>query len=170
MPLKNKEENNTQEKSKEKSVGRLSNYKLMIFLVIAVLIGGGVMIGILSYTGVFNQDGSAAEGGSKSKSVSTETLNLGSMVINLADPGGNRYVKINTVMEYPKDKKLYEEVKEKEHQISEAVLLTFRSKTVAEIQPLHRLDAVKEELLNSVNGRLEHGKIQQVYFTEFIIH
>lgn len=170
MPLKTKSEHNNQEKSKEKSAGGFPNVRLIMLLIIATLVGGGVMMGVLSYIGVINQDSSDAEGGSKYKIVSTEKLSLGSMVINLADPGGNRYVKINPVFEYHKDKKLYEEIKEKEHQITEAVLLTLRSKTVADIQPLHRLDVVKEELLKNVNDRLEHGTIGQVYFTEFIIH
>lgn len=172
MPLKKKKDNAATDSTAQKAPaqGGVSAPKMVLFMVIAVLLGGGIMMGVLSITGILNQDGAAADEGNKSKPVLTETLNMGSMVVNLADPGGNRYVKVNTVLEFPKEKKLQEELKEKEHQITESVLLTFRNKTAADIQPLSKLDLVKQELMKNVNARLEHGQVIQVYFTEFIIH
>jgi flagellar FliL protein len=171
MPFKKKNNSPAAQSTVEKAPARggVSAPKMILFMVVAVLLGGGLMMGALTMTGLIGGNRAEAEEGN-SKPVATEILKIDSMVVNLADPGGNRYVKVNTVLEFPKNKKLQEEIKEKEHQITESVLLTFRSKTAAEIQPLSKLDLVKQELMKNVNARLEHGQVKEVYFTEFIIH
>jgi len=168
MPLFKKKNNKT-EKSTDQAQKSITAPKLIVFMMVAVLLGGGIMLGFLNFTGYLDRDDSE-EVEDKSKHVVKETLDLGSMVINLADPGGSRYVKVRAIFEYPKEKKMNEEVKKKEHQITESVLITFRSKTMAEIQPLSKLETVKGELLKNANAHLETGQFEDVYFIEFIIH
>ncbi len=98
-----------------------------------------------------------------------ETVELGERVVNLADPGGQRYLRVRLVLEYKKNEKLTNELKEKNAQIMDAMLRTLRSKSVEDIRPLDREDKVKVEIMNTINSKLKNGKIERIYFTDFLI-
>lgn len=98
-----------------------------------------------------------------------ETVELGERVVNLADAGGQRYLRVRMVLEYKKNEKLTNELKEKNAQIMDAVLRTLRGKSVEDIRPLDREDKVKVEIMNTINSKLKNGKIERIYFTDFLI-
>lgn len=98
-----------------------------------------------------------------------ETLELGERVVNLNDPGATRYLRVRIVLEFKKDEKLATEVKEKNAQVMDGILRVLRSKSVEEIRPLNKEEKVKAEIISAINSRLKTGKIEKVYFTDFLI-
>lgn len=146
----------------------------MLVNLFTFLVGSAVVLGFLFYFNVIPPGSGAnpslpkkAEVTKKSKTAEeTATLDLGSMVINLA--GSGNYLKIHVVLEYPDTKELREEVEKKEPQITEAVLLTLRSKSIEDLRDGSDLTKLKNELLTAVNASLKSGKINRIYFTEFL--
>lgn len=98
-----------------------------------------------------------------------ENLEFGERVVNLSDIGGGRYLRVRIVLEYKKNEKLSAEIKEKNAQIMDGVLRILRSKNVDEVRPLDKEEKLKGELLNAINGKLKNGKIERIYFTDFLI-
>ncbi|MCL6611808.1 MAG: flagellar basal body-associated FliL family protein [Peptococcaceae bacterium] len=98
-----------------------------------------------------------------------ETLELGERVVNLADDGGGRYLRVRMVLEHKKDEKLSAELKEKNAQIMDKTVRILRSKSVGEVQPVDKEEKLKTEIMNAINAGLKNGKIEKVYFTDFLI-
>lgn len=98
-----------------------------------------------------------------------ETLEMGERVVNLNDPSAARYLRVRIVLEFKKDEKLAAEVKEKNAQVMEAILKVLRSKSVEDIKPLNKEEKVKSEIISAINANLKTGKIEKVYFTDFLI-
>lgn len=98
-----------------------------------------------------------------------EKLDLGERVINLADPGGGRYLRVKMVLEYQQNEKLAEELKEQNPGIMEKILHILRSKTVDDVRPVEKEEKVKAEIIQAINKDLKKGKIERIYFTDFLI-
>lgn len=98
-----------------------------------------------------------------------ETVELGERVVNLADEGGGRYLRVRMVLEHKKDEKLSGELKEKNAKIMDKTVRILRSKSVGEVQPVDKEEKLKTEIMNAINAELKNGKIEKVYFTDFLI-
>lgn len=98
-----------------------------------------------------------------------KTMNFGSIVVNLADPPGNRYFRITLTLEYADSGGLEAEIKEKEHRIRDGLVFLLRQKTSVELRNPEAPEKIREEILHGFNAHLESGRIKDVYFTEFII-
>lgn len=155
---------NAKNNSEEKKKGR---GRFLLVVVLAVLLGGGLTFGVLRFTGVL---GKGAEAQAKQAKHATEVLDLGSKVINLTGDGGTgHYLRVQVVLEYKKDKKLAEEIKARQPQITEAVLTILRSKKVEEVLPVQNQEALKKQILEQINKIVGEGKVEQVYFTDFLV-
>lgn len=155
---------NTEKQQKQPGFLRLVLAGLLVFL-----LGGGIVIGYITLVGIPGGDKDQKESNEKKEEQPTATMDLGTIIVNLADPGGTRYLKVDVVLEYPENEKLAAEMEEKKHEITDLVITTLRSKTVGEIQPLDKVTPLKNEIINAVNKRLTSGKILRLFFTEFII-
>lgn len=108
----------------------------------------------------------------KAKTVKTteqEVLDMGEIVVNLGSNGGSHYLRVKIVIEYPKDKKLAEELKKKKHIISDTVITTLRSKTYAEVISANSAQGLKNDLIREINNNLVSGDITGMYFTDFLV-
>lgn len=159
MVLKEDKENGKQEKKK---FGAMK----IIIAAIGALIVGGLIMGVFIYS--FGIPGLAPKA-KEPKKVEVENLDLGERVVNLSDSGGSRYLRVRMVLEFKKDEKLAAELKEKNAAIMEGIIHVFRSKNVDQIRPLDKEEMVKTEILESINKSLENGKIERIYFTDFLI-
>jgi flagellar protein FliL len=112
-------------------------------------------------------------------------VDLGTKVVNLADPGGYRYLKVGLVVEIlPEDpafkalqgearaaeeEKLSAEITDRRAIIDDAMIGMLSDSTFSEIFTLAGKDALKQELRDRINERLGSELVTQIYFTEFII-
>lgn len=131
----------------------------------AVVAGGLVMGAIIYFVGI---PGVVPKMKAPSP-IEYETAELGERVVNLADSGSVRYLRVRIVLEFKKNEKLAAELKEKNAQVMDSVLHTLRSKSVDDIRPLEKEEKVKAEILNAINSKLKSGKIEKIYFTDFLI-
>ncbi len=168
MAARKKEKETVEKENTEQQSGRKKKPFILVFLMVAaaaVAAGGLVMGAIIYFIGI---------PGVMPKMKATpppvyETLELGERVVNLTDPGNIRYLRVRIVLEYKKNEKLTAELKEKNAQVMDAVLKSLRSKSVDDIRPLEKEEKVKVEILNSINARLTSGKVERIYFTDFLI-
>lgn len=94
-------------------------------------------------------------------------LPLESMVVNLADAGRPRYLRVTITLEYT-DPKVQKEMERLGHRVRDSIIQVLRSKQVADLAP-DKTDQVRRELLSAVNGLLGGDKVTGLYFQEFII-
>jgi len=110
---------------------------------------------------------------------------LGSQIVNLAEPGGRRYLQIGIVLEYlpqnPDLEKLTGEARAKAEEeeaarieavrplIVDAVISLLTSRTYAEVFTVEGKEALKQDMLSQINGAVGEELFVGVYFTEFLV-
>lgn len=139
---------------------------VMVVVVLVLLVGAGVG------TALFIKQKSTAE--EKKRSAAQVTAAIGpvwsmeSIIVNLADGGGERYLKVAMQFEVatPEATKELDLVKPK---IQDMVIDLLSSKTYADLADNAGKQRLREEIILRVNSIFAQGKVTKVYFTEFII-
>lgn len=159
-----KDTSDGQEKSGNKA--KPTKKKTMLVILISLVVLAGSSAGAYFY---FNKPAGEAAQAKTAKTVELETLDMGDMVVNLAGNGGGHYLRVKITLEYPKDKKLPDELKKKKPQVSDVLITTLRSKTLAEISSVGSIQGLKQDLLKEINSQLESGEVTGIYFTDFLV-
>ena len=97
------------------------------------------------------------------------TASLPVFTVNLADPLGQRFIKINLDVEVA-DAKVTDEIAQQNARIRDAVILLLSSKSYADIATTESKLMLKSELTDRLNNILGPGKIHQVFITDMVIH
>ncbi len=166
------EEEKVNQEQEEKGGGKKKLILLLLVILIAAA-GGGA-----AYKFLVLDKKKAAE--SKEKQAeriieeikATENVgvmfDLGTFVVNLADPDIERYLKVSIVLEL-KDQKVQQEAQKRLPQIKDAITTLLLTKRSSEIRTPEGIEFLKEEIAKRVNAILPLGGVKNVYFTEFII-
>jgi flagellar FliL protein len=153
----------TEGDSKSKNKGGVM--KIVVIALGSVLLGVVAMGALAYFIGIPGISSKSKE----AKPPVMEKLDLGERVINLADGDGSRFLRVKMVLEYPQNEKIKHELEEEEPLIMESILHILRTKTVDDIRPVEKEDKVKAEIVNVINKELKSGKIERIYFTDFLI-
>jgi flagellar FliL protein len=160
---------NEQEQPKKKS-----KFKLILISLIVVFL---VVAGFLAYLFLFSnnaaiqtetalptdaQTAPAAKGSSIGPLYSFDTF-----IVNLADPGGIRYLKVSMQAEVDSNK-VIDEIEKRNPQVRDLILTVLSSKTYAEVSTPQGKIALKQEIIRRLNLILTTGTVRNVFFTEFI--
>lgn len=153
-----------------------SPLKLIIILVVALaVLGGG---GFFAYTKFFKahppaeaaEEGHEKQGAATAKAQSEKPViyDWEPLMVNLADPGGKRYLKLNMKVELTNEKAL-EELKTRSFQLKDAMLMLLSGKEFDDISTSSGKQALKQETIAQVNKILKQGQVKEIYFTDFIV-
>ena len=93
---------------------------------------------------------------------------LETFIVNLADKGGNRYLRITMDLELG-NPELKSEIKKRLPQVRDSILMILPSKRFADISPVAGKIALRDEILATLNGFLIQGEISNIYFKEFVV-
>jgi flagellar FliL protein len=93
---------------------------------------------------------------------------LKTFIVNLADKGGNRYLRITMDLELG-NPDLESEIKKRLPQVRDSILMILPSKRFADISPMAGKIALRDEILETLNGFLTQGEISNIYFKEFVV-
>jgi flagellar protein FliL len=99
-------------------------------------------------------------------------VSMDTFIVNLADPGGNRYLRVTMDLELAgktAGKTAGDELAKRMPQIRDAILMILSTKRYADISTPEGKIALREEILNAVNGLLASSQISRIYFKEFVI-
>jgi flagellar FliL protein len=176
------EETEQQEEKKEKKSNLLLIIIAGVFLLILVV--GGLLAFVLS--GGSNEEQEMMQNGSTTvgagggetqsfaQSRRKSSINVGPMfemetfIVNLKSENGRRYLKIRVNLEL-EDLDLQEEVTQKIPVIRDIVIRIASSRTLEEISTEQGKDKLKDQIVSEINGNLKDGKINNIFFTDFVI-
>lgn len=96
------------------------------------------------------------------------TLELGEFLVNLADEGKPRYLKLKIFVGYNVNEEFAKELEVKKPIIRDTFNNVLRTKKTTDIIPSGE-EALKKELLAKVNELLKSGKVTNVYFSEILV-
>lgn len=93
---------------------------------------------------------------------------LDSFVVNLAEAGGNRYLRVTMELELT-DEVLHTELDQRLPQVRNAMLMILPSKKAEDINTVDGKLALRDQLINEINSFMTTGEVTNIYFTEFVI-
>ena len=89
-------------------------------------------------------------------------------LVNLMDPGQLRYLKITLHVESNQEKP-NEEYEKRLPQLRDAILIILSSKNYKDIMDSEGKTSLREEIKTRMNQLLVGLKVQNIYFTEFVV-
>lgn len=92
---------------------------------------------------------------------------LETFVINLAGSKGRRVAKVNIELEVSKSD-VQKEIDQRQAQVRDIIIMILSSKTYEYVSTKEGKNQLREEIKDTVNAFLSKGRIESVYFTEFI--
>jgi flagellar FliL protein len=159
----------------------MSNKVLLILvglvLVLVLVMGGGMFmiwtkLPSASPKAVVPEPEAGAEAGAIPDKTKPEDIgavvSVETFIVNLADPGGARYLRVTMDLELA-GKAGGDEIIKRMPQIRDAILMILSTKRYADISTTEGKTALREEILNAVNGLLASVQISRIYFKEFVI-
>ena len=153
-------------KTEDSAKGGMNKKMLLLVLLALLVVGGGG-------AGVFFMSGGDSDGKGKSPDAyaaaeSKAIIDLEPFVVNLADPDQLRYLKVAIKLQLDRPQE-ETDFTIKLPAIRDALLVLLTSKESRSLRTVDGKMLVRHEIGGRVNAIMKKGKIQQVYFTEFII-
>lgn len=154
----------------------MSNKVLLIIigvvLVLVIGMGGGLFLVWNKLSALDAQLASEPKPETADGKAKPETLgpifSLDTFIVNLADAGGNRYLRVTMDLEID-GKPAEEELAKRLPQVRDAILMIIPTKRFADISTGEGKTALREEMIGVLNKVLVSGKILRIYFKEFVI-
>jgi flagellar FliL protein len=143
----------------------------VLFLLVVGLGGGMFMIwNKLAAVSAKAESPEADKGDEKGKAEQAgKVVSLETFIVNLADPGGNRYLRVTMDLEIGAGKPAEDEMAKRTPQLRDAILMILSTKRYADISTTEGKTAMREELTAAINGLLTSAKASRIYFKEFVI-
>jgi len=95
-------------------------------------------------------------------------FSLDTFIVNLADKGGNRYLRVTMDLELG-NPELETEVTKRLPQVRDSILMILPTKRFEDISTVQGKTALRDEMLATLNEYLAQGKITNIYFKEFVV-
>jgi flagellar protein FliL len=123
------------------------------------------------------------------------TLDTGTKIVNLVDPGGRKFIRTNVVLEFAPNDPVYfsteaasgsesgtalspsqayaqtflTELETKLPIVNDAIITLLSTKSFNDVYTAEGKDALRNEIMQAVNSRLPNYDVIYVYFTEFVM-
>jgi flagellar FliL protein len=93
---------------------------------------------------------------------------LDTFIVNLADKGGKRYLRITIDLELD-GKELESEITNRLPQVRDSILTILPTKRFEDISSAKGKTALRDQMLAKINSILARGQITNIYFKEFVV-
>lgn len=147
---------------------------LLIGVMTMLILGlGGGLFMMWNQLSALNAQSVADAGGQPDEVVSLEQslgpiFSLDTFIVNLADKGGTRYLRVTMDLELG-NSDLEDELHKRLPQVRDSLLMILPSKRFEDISTVQGKTALRNEMLEALNGYLGQGKITNIYFKEFVV-
>lgn len=155
------------------SPGEKNNTVKMVAIIAAVVvilctgIAFGVAKFVLSTTGG-GGGGVKTEGAAAAAGTQGTNFEAGEYTTNInSDDGGLRFAKVKLVFELSNEK-LAEELTSKKPKVDDTIIDILRNKSFEELRQVNASPKLKKEIKDKVNLFLAEGRVENVFFTNFI--
>lgn len=112
-------------------------------------------------------------------------VNMSTKIINLVDPGGNKYIRLTVVVEFAPDDPEYESLPEEEKTayltaleeklnsrlpiMDDTVITLLSTKSYEDLYTAEGKEKLRMEIMNTLSQKLPDLHILSIYFTEFVV-
>ena len=93
---------------------------------------------------------------------------LDTFIVNLADEGGKRYLRITMDLELTAGT-VVDDLKKRLPQMRDSILVVLPSKRFEDIRTVEGKAGLRNEIIANLNGLFGHESISNIYFTEFVV-
>jgi len=143
---------------------------IAVFIFMAAIGGGFYMLwSKMAQMNVAGTETAATEEGAEDEA-EPDTIgpmySLDSFVVNLAEAGGNRYLRVTMELELA-DEVLRSELDQRLPQVRNAMLMILPSKKAENINTVDGKLALRDQLIDEINSFMTTGEVTNIYFTEF---
>lgn len=143
---------------------------IAVFIMVVLMMGGGFFFMWRQISHVNAQNAPPTE--QDEESVEAQEMGpifpLKTFIVNLADEGGNRYLRVTMNLELSSED-IVETATARLPQIRNSILMTLPTKKYDDIHTLEGKSALREEIIAKLNGFLSDGTVSNIYFTEFVV-
>jgi flagellar FliL protein len=161
-------------------VGKKRDWKFLLILVLLAILlilavgAGAYYIGVQAAGSTETQ---STEGETKEKSSGFSfgsadylgpLVELEDFVVNITDREQTRYLKVSITLEAA-DKKTKSEVENRLPQVRDTIIFQVSGKTYDQLRDLEGKKQLQAELIMSLNELLDKGRVQRLFFTEFVV-
>lgn len=95
-------------------------------------------------------------------------FHAGKYLTNLRDDGGRRYISVGITLELSHSR-MARELEAKKPLLEHTIISVLRDKTYGELEGEGGMLALARDLADRINAIAESGKVQRIFFTEFLI-
>ncbi len=151
-----------------------SSKKLLVIIGVAVLLLGGGGFAGWKFFLADKASGPEGQSGESPGTAAPETpqiaiiYDMKPFIVNLLGNQGKRYLKAKVDIEVNSEE-MVSELKERQSQLRDAILLLLASKSFEDISNPEGKTQLRNELVGRINEHLKSGTIQNLYFTEFVV-
>ena len=96
-------------------------------------------------------------------------ISLESVVVNVAQTEGRRYLKATIQLEVAEDEKVVKEVESRKVQIVDLLVATLAKKSLADVTTPDALDRLRGELYERISQEFDKEKVRRIFITEFVV-
>lgn len=93
---------------------------------------------------------------------------LDTMIVNLSDQGGKRYLRVTMALELSEPEAVTT-IESRLPQVRDAILMILPTKTYDEISTTEGKIALRTQVMGKINDLMTKGRVNNIYFTEFVI-
>ncbi len=93
---------------------------------------------------------------------------LDTMIVNLSDDGGKRYLRVTMALELS-DPESVDTIESRLPQIRDAVLMILPTKTYDDVSTTDGKIALRKQIMEKINTLMTKGRVNNIYFTEFVV-
>jgi flagellar protein FliL len=154
--------------------------KVLVIIIAAVVLmlgamGGGFMLmwskmnsAITHVQGEQGKEGHEKGAKPKEENALGPVFKMDTLIVNLADQGGKRYLRVTMELELSGPEVL-DEITKRLPQLRDTILMVLPSKLYSDINTTEGKVALRDELITKMNAILKSGKVKTIYFTEFVV-
>jgi flagellar FliL protein len=169
---KNRDKTADQEQTPKKKRSKLK--LALVVLPVLVLLGVG---GYFAYTMVLGgssgpdqkaENGKEGPEANATRQAETAMVEMPTLLVNLADPLGKRYLKMTASLEV-NSQEAADRISSKMPKIKDSMIMLLSSKTYEQLSSMENKILLKKGIVKRLNQILGTAVVRRVYFTEFII-
>ncbi|MBN2725068.1 MAG: flagellar basal body-associated FliL family protein [Deltaproteobacteria bacterium] len=171
------------DETKQESTATGGNKTLIIIVIAGFVVLIGVVLGVLALTGAFSKEkksqgqrmsAAGIPSGRGYRAPSGEIRPLGktivfdTLIVNLNEPGGTRYLKVKFQLEITNEE-VEKEIIKKLVPIRDSLIMYLSSLTLSETQSVEAKKKIKTNVRSRMNKEIISGRINRVFLEEFVV-
>ncbi len=162
---------NSDQGEQKKGFKKLFSLKMLVLLLLIMILGIGSFFGYNHFLAEEDQNATNTSRKDESrdkKEEPTSMVTLPTILVNLADPLGKRYLKMTSKLQVQgtNSKNM---VQDKMPQIKDSMIMLLSSKSYRDLSSMEKKIRLKKQIVKRINQILEKSVVISVYFTQFVV-